>query len=118
MNLVLNASQAAEEDTEIAIESSWLRPTVLTVSVTDSGPGIPASLREKVFEPFFTTRQRGSGRGLSIVARRVRELEGEIRLESPLGTDGRGTRFSVTFPDEDQTEMRLERNSQYSRLEG
>ena len=118
MNLVLNASQAADEDTEIAIESSWLRPTVLTVSVTDSGPGIPAALREKVFEPFFTTRQRGSGLGLSIVARRVRELEGEIRLESPVGDDGHGTRFNVTFPVEDQTEMRLERNSQYSRLEG
>jgi len=118
MNLVLNASQSAEEDTEIAIESSWLRPTVLTVSVTDSGPGIPAALREKVFEPFFTTRQRGSGLGLSIVARRVRELEGEIRLESPVGNQGRGTRFRVTFRVKDQTEMRLERNSQYSRLEG
>ena len=117
MNLVLNASQAAEEDTEISIESSWLRPTVLEISVTDTGPGIPAALREKVFEPFFTTRQRGSGLGLAIVARRVRELEGEIRVGSP-DVDGRGTRFSVTFPVDDQSEMRLERNSQYSHREG
>jgi len=65
--------------------------------VSDQGPGIPAGLREKIFEPFYTTKQKGTGLGLSIVRKNVRQMGGELRVESPV-QGGSGTRFEVTIP--------------------
>ena len=69
----------------------------LRLAVIDDGLGIPSALQEKVFEPFFTTRQRGTGLGLAIVARRLAEIGGSIKLTSPLA-DNRGTRFELLIP--------------------
>ena len=60
--------------------------------VDDDGPGIPAAVRDRVFEPFFTTREDGTGLGLAIARRLVRDVGGSIVLESE---EGRGTRVSV-----------------------
>jgi len=49
----------------------------------DEGPGIPADLKEKVLQPFFTTKPQGNGLGLAIVAKRVAELGGELKVISP-----------------------------------
>jgi signal transduction histidine kinase len=65
--------------------------------VEDTGPGIPAELRERVFEPFYTTKQQGTGLGLAIVKKNITQLHGEIEMESPV-RDGRGTRVRVTLP--------------------
>lgn len=62
------------------------------LAVADDGPGIPAALLDRVFEPFFTTREEGSGLGLAIVRRLVRDVGGTIGLESE---EGRGTRVTV-----------------------
>ena len=62
------------------------------LTVADDGPGIPADVRARVFEPFFTTRREGSGLGLAIARRLVRDVGGSIMLESG---EGRGTRVSV-----------------------
>ena len=70
------------------------------VLVEDDGPGIPAGLREKILQPFFTTKSHGTGLGLAIVARRVAEFGGKIDWESPV-KDGHGTRFKVTLPAEE-----------------
>jgi signal transduction histidine kinase len=65
--------------------------------VEDDGPGISADIRDRVFKPFFTTRQRGTGLGLAIVKRDVEYIGGRISLESPI-RDGRGARFLMHLP--------------------
>ena len=69
-------------------------PTVV-VDVADDGPGMPADVAEKIFNPFFTTKAQGSGLGLAIVRKIVDAHEGRIDMTT---ADGRGTRFSVTLP--------------------
>ena len=73
------------------------RDGVCTLEVEDDGPGIPAALREKILQPFFTTKSQGTGLGLAIVARRVAEFGGKLDWESPAG-NGSVTRFRVTLP--------------------
>jgi C4-dicarboxylate-specific signal transduction histidine kinase len=79
----------------IAPEVSKGEPGV-GVIVEDSGPGVPAELREQIFNPFFTSKKDGVGLGLSIVAKIVDDHRGAIRLE-----DGEtsGARFHVFFPE-------------------
>jgi signal transduction histidine kinase len=69
----------------------------LTLTVTDSGPGIPADAQQRVFEPFYSTKSRGTGLGLAIVQRRVVEMGGSVELTSPI-EEGHGTRFRLIVP--------------------
>jgi signal transduction histidine kinase len=94
-NLVLNALQATPARGEVKIESS-IANDLATFSVSDSGPGISAELRAKIWEPFFTTRQRGTGLGLAIVRKRMEEAGGSAHL---IGSDnGGGARFELRIP--------------------
>jgi len=98
-NLVVNALQAAPTGSKLRVRVARepSRQRVL-FCVDDDGPGIPAELREKIFQPFFTTRPGGTGLGLAIVVRRVEEIGGEVSFESPLHGAGRGgTRFCAVF---------------------
>jgi hypothetical protein len=64
----------------------------------DRGRGILPEVREKIFQPFFTTRPGGTDPGLAIVARRVEEIGGSVECVSPVGSEGRrGSRFLVRF---------------------
>jgi signal transduction histidine kinase len=63
--------------------------------VSDTGPGIPAHLHEKIFQPFFSTKEEGTGLGLSIAQRIISEHGGCLELES---TGGRGASFSIILP--------------------
>jgi len=65
------------------------------ISVQDSGSGVPADLRERIWEPFFTTRQRGTGLGLAIVRKRLQEVGGSASLDS---RNGRGALFQLRLP--------------------
>jgi two-component system sensor histidine kinase FlrB len=65
------------------------------LTVTDSGPGIPADVAPRVFEPFFTTKATGTGLGLAVVKSIIDSHGGEIGLESP--TRG-GTTMSIILP--------------------
>ena len=71
------------------------------VRIEDSGPGIPAELREQIFNPFVTTKKTGVGLGLSIVSRIIDGHHGTIRVEGG-GDDQRGARFVVFFPTSDE----------------
>jgi len=98
-NLLVNALEAigAGGHVSVSVES---RDHLVELVFEDDGPGIPESLREKVLQPFFTTKSQGTGLGLAIVARRVAECNGKLDLESP-AQDGKGTRFRVTLPVEE-----------------
>jgi signal transduction histidine kinase len=65
------------------------------VSVVDTGGGIPEEQLNRIFEPFYTTKKKGTGLGLMIVQRIVRAHDGRIELESQVG---RGTTFRIWLP--------------------
>lgn len=69
-------------------------PTVV-VDVTDDGPGVPAELTDRIFNPFVTTKPQGSGLGLAIVRKIIDAHDGRIDLTSQVGA---GTRFRITLP--------------------
>jgi signal transduction histidine kinase len=100
-NLVVNALEATPRGGRVNV-SAALENAHFCVLVEDDGPGIPAALREKILQPFFTTKSQGTGLGLAIVARRVAEFGGKVDWESPV-KDGHGTRFKVTLPMEEAT---------------
>jgi signal transduction histidine kinase len=95
-NLVVNALEAAPRGGHVNLSAVW-RDDVCVLAVEDDGPGVPAALREKILQPFFTTKSQGTGLGLAIVARRAAECGGKVDWESP-AQDGHGTRFLVTLP--------------------
>jgi|SRR5690242_5556247 len=95
-NLVVNALDAAQRGGRVRVQVAKRNGECL-VSVEDDGPGIAEDVREKILQPFFTTKAQGTGLGLAIVARRVAEAGGRIEIESP-AKDGRGARFTVVLP--------------------
>jgi signal transduction histidine kinase len=98
-NLVVNALEAAPRGGHVMV-SADSNDGACILAVEDDGPGIPAALREKILQPFFTTKSQGTGLGLAIVARRAAEFGGKVDWESPV-REGRGTRFHVTLPMEE-----------------
>lgn len=96
-NLMRNAIQSCQQDAEVEINWSCTDEQV-TLTVEDSGPGIPEDQREKLFEPFVTTKAPGdgSGLGLAIVKRVLREHQGDIRIEDSASLGG--ACFRLTLP--------------------
>jgi signal transduction histidine kinase len=103
LNLVTNAldamtnahkSQATADAGELRLRVSNSGDSV-KLEVADNGPGIPANVRDKVFQLYFTTKQRGSGIGLAMTYRAVQLHNGTIDFTSE---DGCGTTFSLQFP--------------------
>jgi signal transduction histidine kinase len=95
-NLVVNALEAAHSGGFVRLSSGGDDRAVHIV-VEDNGPGIAGAAREKIWQPFFTTKPQGTGLGLAIVARRVAECGAKVEWQSPV-SDGRGTRFCVALP--------------------
>ncbi len=94
-NLLLNAMQATSNGGEVLLTASNSDGELL-ISVQDSGPGVPNDLRERIWEPFFTTRQRGTGLGLAIVRKRVQEVGGSASLG--VSSNGNGALFLLRIP--------------------
>jgi signal transduction histidine kinase len=97
LNLISNAGMAlsrAERERRIRVSASAHQGSV-HIQIDDSGPGIPLEMRERVFDPFFTTESRGMGIGLGICKRIISDHRGEIAIaDSPLG----GARFNIVIP--------------------
>jgi signal transduction histidine kinase len=101
VNLLLNAAEAMPDGGTISIvsanEPAGLEvPAVVRVTVADSGPGIAPELRERIFDPFFSTKPAGTGFGLALALRTVEEHGGRLRLEPP--PQGGGAVFVVELP--------------------
>ncbi len=123
MNLCTNAAQAMRErgkggtlgvslgnmelDENKAREADLPSGSYIKLTISDTGPGIPEDILDRIFEPYFTTKAKGEGTGLglSVVQGIVESYKGKILVES---TPGQGTAFRVFFPrikpGEDQTD--------------
>jgi signal transduction histidine kinase len=99
VNLLQNALQASPEGGEVRLSADCDGRAVKFV-VEDQGVGIPAANLDRIFQPFFTTKPQGTGLGLPIAQRIVREHGGQIQVKSVLGN---GTRFTLTFPISEET---------------
>ncbi len=94
MNLIQNAVHAVGDAGEVRIATS-VDATELTVSVEDTGPGVEAGVRVRLFEPLITTKSQGIGLGLPLVRRIVEHHGGTIRYEPPASG---GARFVIRLP--------------------
>lgn len=102
LNLLINSLQSMPEGGRIAVavtpwspqtgraETPWIQ-----VRIEDTGPGIPPEQLRKAFDPFYTTKRDGTGLGLAICHGIIEQHEGEIQLESEMGT---GTTASIRLP--------------------
>ena len=110
-NLLMNAAQAMTNggDLSVRLEKGddillttnppWSTPKRskewVKISITDSGNGIPPGDKEKIFEPFYTTKERGTGLGLSIVHKIIENHNGIIKVDSEVG---KGSTFTLFLP--------------------
>jgi len=96
-NLIVNALQAIGPDGAITVATfREERPAGdrMVIEIADNGPGIPADMLEHIFDPFYTTKESGSGLGLSIAHTIVREHQGRLEVDSKVG---QGTTFRIVL---------------------
>jgi len=105
LNLVLNALQAMPEGGRLTI-TAGCDGSAIVLRFRDTGPGIPFEVRERIFNPFFTTRREGTGLGLAITQRIVSSHGGRIEIEE---STERGTVFKVTLPFSEECRKRYAR---------
>jgi len=85
-NLLLNSAQAMNGHGSIALSATAAGESRVMLTVTDTGPGIPRELRDRVFQPFFTTKARGTGLGLPTARRVIEAHGGELAIiDTPTG---------------------------------
>lgn len=104
VNLVKNAMQAMTRGGTLTLQTGENQDAVW-VSVADTGGGIPQEQINRIFEPFYTTKKKGTGLGLMIVQRIIRAHSGRIELDSHVG---RGTTFRLWFPLQEKKPRLLE----------
>ncbi len=98
VNLIVNACEAMENGGLITIAEvirvDEVKGRVISIELTDNGPGVPESIRDKILQPFFTTKDEGTGLGLSIASRIIEEHNGYLDFKTEVGI---GTTFSIHF---------------------
>ncbi len=104
INLIKNSMHAMSTGGELTIKTGEAGGGVW-VSLTDTGGGIPKEQIKRIFEPYYTTKEKGSGLGLMIVQRIVRDHDGRLELVSH---GGKGTTFRIWLPQEERRQHLLE----------
>jgi len=104
VNLLVNACEAMPGGGQVAISEevrAGAEGRAVVLKVSDNGPGIPQSIQDKVFQPFYSTKEEGTGLGLSIASRIVEEHGGSLNVAS---RENEGATFIITLPflEEDQ----------------
>jgi signal transduction histidine kinase len=96
LNIMLNGIQATPSGGELSVRAylNDLQRNIL-VEIRDSGVGISKEHVSKIFQPYFSTKEKGSGLGLSIAYRIISDHKGKIEVESELG---KGTTFVIKLP--------------------
>jgi signal transduction histidine kinase len=96
VNLLMNAAQAIDTRGTITLRSGAATDSVW-IEICDTGPGIPAEVQKRIFEPFYTTKPvgQGTGLGLSIAWEIIAQHQGKLEVHSSPGQD---TRFRITLP--------------------
>jgi signal transduction histidine kinase len=95
VNLLQNAREALGGQGSILVEAVCRRDHAIEISVTDDGPGIAPDKVGRIFEAYFTTKEKGTGLGLAIAKHNAELYGGQVRVDSALG---KGAKFTVTFP--------------------
>lgn len=95
LNLLLNALDASPRGGRVTVRMAYQLPDWLNIEVADQGIGLPTELGERIFEPFVTTKESGTGLGLPICKRIVEEHGGQITARNQAGG---GAVFAITFP--------------------
>jgi len=95
LNLVVNATQILKDGGRIAVRTLPEIDGMVGFEVRDNGPGMPPEVRERIFTPFFTTREGGTGLGLALVQRVIAAHHGTINVDS---APGKGTTFRIHLP--------------------
>jgi PAS domain S-box-containing protein len=95
MNLLLNAIEASPEEGTVELVMGELGEGGMAIEIKDQGPGIPSELRERIFDPFFSRKEKGSGLGLSIAANIMQAHGGSITAKSQ---EGKGACLQLLFP--------------------
>jgi len=97
INLLMNATQAMPEGGALSVRTAPVAGEEVEVVISDTGPGIPPEVRERIFEPFFSTKREGEGTGLGLYICRniVVEHQGRLAVESE---PGRGATFRMILP--------------------
>ena len=96
VNLLQNAREAlGDKGGNIFVSAQCHADYSIEVTICDDGPGIPADKQEKIFEAYYTTKEKGTGLGLATVKHNVELYGGAVRVESGLG---KGARFTLVFP--------------------
>ena len=95
LNLALNACQAMPNGGTLRFRGRQVADRRVSLTVEDSGVGIPPEHLPRIFDLYFTTREQGSGIGLSMVYRAIQLHDGSIEVQS---TPGHGTVFTLTLP--------------------
>jgi len=99
MNLLDNAVGAVEQQGEIKLATSYDRSRgIVTLEVADNGCGVAPDIRARIFEPYFSTKNNGTGLGLTIVNQIIEDHRGYVRVRP---NEPRGTRFTVELPARD-----------------
>jgi signal transduction histidine kinase len=96
LNLVANAAEAAGAEGQIDVTLTRSGRGRVEVVVSDNGPGVPPEERQRIFEPFYSTKPQGTGLGLALVKRFVDEARGTVTCEANART---GARFRIDFPE-------------------
>jgi signal transduction histidine kinase len=95
VNILQNARESLNGVGQITMTAQTTPDQGVEVVVADNGPGIPADKLERIFEPYFSMREKGTGLGLAIARHNVELYPGTVKAESALG---KGARFRVFFP--------------------
>ena len=95
VNLLLNAREALLQQGTVVLTAGCNRDQAVEIVVADDGPGIPPDKIERIFEAYFTTKEKGTGLGLAIAKHNAELYGGTVRVESVLG---KGAKFTVTLP--------------------